>query len=892
MKKWIALATGIAMVVSSFAVTGTYSHAQAAERTGFVTSDGTQFLLDGSTFYYAGTNNYYLNFKPQYEVDQVIEDAAEMGLKVIRTWGNLDVGVKTDQVSTNGYPVFTDSIDGSGQKEGIYYQYFDADLGRPVVNEGKDGLQKLDYAIYKAEQEGIRLLITFTNNWEAFGGMGQYVKWAKLAGENVSGHDDFYTNETIKGWYKDYIETMLNHENVYTGVKYKDDPTIFSWELANEPRCESDGGCTENVVVNWASEMSNFVKSIDSNHMLAVGDEGFYNYGYNDFPEGEHKYVYHGSSGMDWLQLIDLPNIDYGTIHIYCDQWGLTKEQGNFWFKKHGEDAAAANKPVIVEEFGWKDRTERADVYQEWFDIFEGNTYEGVEYAGTNYWMLASLTSDGTLYPDYDTYTVYYKGDANGNPTQEACDTIMAHAERMNEKNTQNSVSPKKATFDIIQPTDLEVHVTMEMGSIAGVQLADKTLSEGTDYTIQDNTIVISSSVLRGLELGSYKFTILTTEGNQPTVLVNVIDSNAEKEEKSIIDNFEDYTDTEELSAAYHKNSNGDTVTVALDTEHVKNGTYAMQYAYSVEASGAGYCGVTKKLNGADWTGFDGIHFWILSDGSNRETTIQFIDGAGAYWESIQTVTAETGWTEVSIPFSDFHVQQWGTAADTPTLDGITEFSIYTGQNGNPGSGTWYFDDIGLYQDGGAIPDAEAVETTGTFSKQSPTDVIFTIITNGHAVTGITEGETVLAQGVDFAINGSQFRFNQSYLETLAEGTHTYHVTFATCPDLILTITVNGSDVQTTTITTTETTTTTSSTGTTTTGESKDLIGDTNLDGKVDLLDAICLNKHLANQITLEGQALRNANCYQTDGTLTVEESDRNALISYVVMIIASLPVA
>lgn len=76
-----------------------------------------------------------------------------------------------------------------------------------------------------------------------------------------------------------------------------------------------------------------------------------------------------------------------------------------------------------------------------------------------------------------------------------------------------------------------------------------------------------------------------------------------------------------------------------------------MKYEYSVAEGGPGYCGATKSLGGSDWTGFDGIRFWILSDGSNRETTIQFVDGAGAYWESIQKETAEEGWTEVKIPF-------------------------------------------------------------------------------------------------------------------------------------------------------------------------------------------------------------------------------------------------
>ena len=265
-------------------------------------------------------------------------------------------------------------------------------------------------------------------------------------------------------------------------------------------------------------------------------------------------------------------------------------------------------------------------------------------------------------------------------------------------------------------------------------------------------------------------------------------------------------------------------------------------------------------------------------------------------------------------------MQQWGTAAETPTLNGVSEYSIYTGQNGNPGTGVWYFDDIGLYQDGATVPDAEVVESSATFSKQAPADVIFTIITNGHAVTGISEEGEALQQGVDFAINGSQFRFNQSYLETLSEGVHTYHVGFATCPDLVLTITVTGSTItttettteptettttttttettsteteattasETTTVSETTTTTTVSETTTTTTDADTDInYGDVNLDGKVDLMDVIMMNKYLAGQITLSEQAVKNADV-NTDGSLG--DSDSTTLMQFVLMMIPDLP--
>ena len=177
--------------------------------------------------------------------------------------------------------------------------------------------------------------------------------------------------------------------------------------------------------------------------------------------------------------------------------------------------------------------------------------------------------------------------------------------------------------------------------------------------------------------------------------------------------------------------------------------------------------------------------------------------------------------------------------------------------------------------------------------------MIFTIITNGHAVTGISEEGEALQQGVDFAINGSQFRFNQSYLETLSEGVHTYHVGFATCPDLVLTITVTGSTVTTTETTTepSETTTPTTTTATTstetevTTGSESETTttttdadtdtnyGDVNLDGVVDLADSIVLNKYLAQVLTLSDMALKNADV-NTDQNLT--EKDTTILMRFI----------
>ncbi|ADL52789.1 X2-like carbohydrate binding domain-containing protein [Clostridium cellulovorans] len=521
MKKLLSLILTITMVLGMLVPVYGETNAQTAMESitkvpsGFVYREGTKFMLDGNTFYYAGTNNYYLNFKSKAEVDDVIDDAADMGLKVIRTWGFLDVG------TLNADGTLTNNVDGSGSKDGVYFQYWDTKTNAPAYNTGDNGLKVLDYAIYKASQKGIRLLIPFTNNWEAFGGMMQYCKWLGL-----SQKDMFYTNPTIKQYYKNYVNMLLNRTNAYSGIKYKDDPTIFSWELANEPRCGTD--TTGDTVVNWSKEMSEYVKTVDPYHMVCLGDEGFYNYAYNTAGI-DGTWPYHGSEGIDWNRIVALPTIDFGTIHIYCDQWGTNAAWGTEWIRKHAEDAKALNKPAILEEFGWKDRSTRDQVFTDWLNVIEGNKYSGLELAGDNYWMLAGLQKDGSVYPDYDQYTVYW--DVPNNPTATTAKLIQNHATNMTNKNLaniRNKITPSTATYDknVGKGQSISVTVDPKEGTFAAVKNGTRALVAGADYTVLGNNIIIEKAYLDTLELGSTLLTFDISAGYDPVMAISVIDSN------------------------------------------------------------------------------------------------------------------------------------------------------------------------------------------------------------------------------------------------------------------------------------------------------------------------------------------------------------------------------
>lgn len=67
-------------------------------------------------------------------------------------------------------------------------------------------LQALDFVVSEAKKYKIRLILSLTNNWDAYGGKPQYVKWGKEAGLNLTSDDDFFSHSTLKSYYKAHVK--------------------------------------------------------------------------------------------------------------------------------------------------------------------------------------------------------------------------------------------------------------------------------------------------------------------------------------------------------------------------------------------------------------------------------------------------------------------------------------------------------------------------------------------------------------------------------------------------------------------------------------------------------------------------------------------------------------
>ena len=197
-------------------------------------------------------------------------------------------------------------------------------------------------------------------------------------------------------------QRVLTRVNNFTGVAYKDEPTIFAWELMNEPRIQSD--LSGKTMQGWVTLMSAYVKSIDPNHMVEIGLEGFYGESVPDRKQFNPGYTV----GTDFISNNRIPTVDFATIHSYPDQWvsGSNSEaQVEFmkkWMASHIEDAAKElQKPLLVSEFGWSTRSNgytvasRDNYFRMVYDAIYASVQEGGPCAGGLFWQVMAPGMEG-----------------------------------------------------------------------------------------------------------------------------------------------------------------------------------------------------------------------------------------------------------------------------------------------------------------------------------------------------------------------------------------------------------------------------------------------------------------------------------------------------------------
>ncbi len=318
-----------------------------SQTSGFVYTEGDKFMLNGRPYYFSGTNVYDFftygsssgdietQFMDKDRIDKHMRRLYINGVRVVRLWG-----------------FSHEDWHGFEPQKGVY-------------SEGQFAL--FDYIVKSAEANGIKLIVALENYWNDYGGIKDRLKWEGIDVQGGGTHDQgqFFTNASAVQGFKDYVEYFITRVNHYDGVEYRNDPTILAWELMNEPRYQGFGDdLTSDILRAWVDDMGEFVKSIDSNHLLGTGLEAH-----------GSKYGFGGDEGNDFIKIHESPFIDFTSAHPYIrESWSnFTLEETMELMKQWADESHnIINKPLYVGEFNVEIQ-ERFEWWEEMYNFIEEN---------------------------------------------------------------------------------------------------------------------------------------------------------------------------------------------------------------------------------------------------------------------------------------------------------------------------------------------------------------------------------------------------------------------------------------------------------------------------------------------------------------------------------------
>jgi mannan endo-1,4-beta-mannosidase len=313
--------------------------------TGFVTRDPTtgNLMLNGKRFRFSGANAPFLGLSEDSsaygapvdadglhlashsEIDATLDSAQAMSANVIRAYASLLSVGKTNAIQPT--------------------------LG--VFNSA--GFEPTDYLLSECAARGIKLVFPLVDNYQFYaGGKFWYCTENGVIPDPVAAQ--FFTNTTIINSFKAHIGAVLNRVNQYTGLKYKNDPTILAWETGNEI----------NSISAWTDEISRHIK----------------------LTEGALQLVADGNTKLDGATF-DLDYVDIYSNHSYA---GPTPAQ----IVTNATTVHSYGKAFFLGEYTWTDKGTNGFgiswTLPQMLSAIEASTYVD----GDNFWeLLAPLAQFG-----------------------------------------------------------------------------------------------------------------------------------------------------------------------------------------------------------------------------------------------------------------------------------------------------------------------------------------------------------------------------------------------------------------------------------------------------------------------------------------------------------------
>lgn len=385
---------------------------QTAQNDDFVRVEDGQFIRGGKPYYFVGTNFWY---------GAILASEGEGGDRE-RLAAELD---KFEELGIDNLRILVgaDGENGVPSKVEPTLQYAPGEYNDEIL----DGL---DYLMAELARRGMTAVLYLNNSWEWSGGYTQYLAWAtgvKAPVPSVDGWDKYMEfargyiqSEPAKKLFADHVDFIISRTNRYTGVKYIDDPTIFSWQIGNEPRAFSEEN--KEPFAEWIKDVADQIRSLDPNHMISTGSEGSHGCE-TDLALCERIHSY--------------DNISYVNCHIWPFNWGwikpetmaediaVAKENTTAYIANHLAISERLAKPLVVEEFGFprngklfsKDSsvTLRDEYYGHIFSQIEESAREGGLFAGCNFWGWG-----GQAETNLEDHIFWKRGDDyTGDPAQE-----------------------------------------------------------------------------------------------------------------------------------------------------------------------------------------------------------------------------------------------------------------------------------------------------------------------------------------------------------------------------------------------------------------------------------------------------------------------------------------